>query len=94
MFYVCMLGVFGFLGVFFLQVPSLEGGGLLLSLCGGGVVTMLLTCGSILVGIPLSGVGICMFGAVWYVFTDLLTNPSYNCGFRGCARHWLSPSSD
>jgi hypothetical protein len=54
---------------------------------------MLLTCGSLLVGIPLTGVGICMFGAVWYVFTDLLTNPSYNCGFRVCARHWLSPSS-
>jgi hypothetical protein len=43
---------------------------------------MLLTCGSLLVGIPLTGAGIACSGAVWYVFTDLLTNPSYNCGFH------------
>jgi len=70
-FYVCMLGVFGFLGFFFLQVPSLEGGGLLLSLCGGGVVTMLLTGGSILVWIPLTGVGICMFLEVFGMFSRI-----------------------
>ena len=34
-----------------------------------------------MVVIPLTGVGICMFGAVWYVFMDLLTNPSYNWDF-------------
>jgi hypothetical protein len=50
-----------FWGFVFLQVPSLGGGGLLRSLCGGGVFTMLLTGGSILVGIPLTSVGICMF---------------------------------
>jgi hypothetical protein len=70
--FMCACWVFlGFWGFFFLQVPSLGGGGLLLSLCGGGVVTMLLTGGSILVGIPLTGVGICMLLEPFGVFSRI-----------------------
>jgi hypothetical protein len=64
-------------------LPSLGGGGLLLSLCGGGVVTMLLTCGSLLVRIPLTGAGICMFWSRLVCFHGFID--------KSVIQLWISP---